>query len=38
MVTTEAEFTRVESELSFLEVRATKSLQETIRQVKAEIC
>ncbi len=30
MVTTEAEFTRLESELSFL--------QDTIRQVKAEIC
>jgi len=36
MVTMEAEFTRLESELSFLQVRAT--LQETIRQVKAEIC
>ncbi len=30
MVTTEAEFTRLESELSFLQVRATMSLQETI--------
>jgi hypothetical protein len=38
MVTTEAEFTRLESELSFLQVRATMKLQETIRQVKAEIC
>jgi hypothetical protein len=32
------EFTRLESELSFLQVRATMTLQETIRQVKAEIC
>jgi hypothetical protein len=38
MVTTEAEFTRLESELSFLQIRATMTLQETIRQVKAEIC
>ena len=38
MVTTEAEFTRLESELSFLQVRSTMTLQETIRQVKAEIC
>ncbi len=38
MVTTEAEFTRLESELSFLQVRSTMMLQETIRQVKAEIC
>jgi hypothetical protein len=38
MVTTEAEFTRLESELSFLQVRSTMALQETIRQVKAEIC
>jgi hypothetical protein len=38
MVTTEAEFTRLESELSFLQVIATMTLQETIRQVKAEIC
>ncbi len=37
MVTTE-EFTRLESELSFLQVRSTMTLQETIRQVKAEIC
>ncbi len=37
MVTTEAEFTRLESELSFLQVRSTMTLQETIRQVKAEI-
>jgi hypothetical protein len=38
MVTMEAEFTRLESELSFLQVRATMTLQETIRQVKAKIC
>jgi hypothetical protein len=38
MVTMEAAFTRLESELSFLQVRATMTLQETIRQVKAEIC
>ncbi len=38
MVTTEAELTRLESELSFLQVRSTMTLQETIRQVKAEIC
>jgi hypothetical protein len=38
MVTTEAEFTRLESELSFQQVRATMTLQETIGQVKAEIC
>jgi hypothetical protein len=38
MVTTEAEFTRLESELSFLQVRSTMTLQEKIRQVKAEIC
>ena len=38
MVTMEAKFTRLESELSFLQVRATMTLQETIRQVKAEIC
>jgi hypothetical protein len=37
MVTTEAEFTRLESELSFLQVRSTMTLQETIRQVKARI-
>jgi hypothetical protein len=37
-VTTEAEFTRLASESSFLQVRATMSLQEMIRQVKAEIC
>jgi hypothetical protein len=36
MVTMETEFTRLE--LSFLQVRATMTLQETIRQVKAEIC
>jgi hypothetical protein len=38
MVTTEAEFTRLESELSFLQVRSTMTLQETIHQVKGEIC
>ncbi len=38
MVTTEAKFTRLESELSFLQVRLTMTLQETIHQVKAEIC
>ena len=38
MVTMEAEFTRLETELSFLQVRATMTLQETIRQVKVEIC
>ena len=38
MVTTEAEFTRLESELSFLQVKSTMTLQETIPQVKAEIC
>ncbi len=38
MVTTTAEFPRLESEMSFLQVRATMTLQETIRQVKAEIC
>jgi hypothetical protein len=38
MVTTEAEFTRMESELSFLQVKSTMTLQETIPQVKAEIC
>ncbi len=38
MVTTEAEFTRMESELKFLQVRATMSQQETIHQVKGEIC
>jgi hypothetical protein len=32
MVTTEAKFTRLESELSFLQVRSTMTLQETIRQ------
>jgi hypothetical protein len=37
MVTTEAEFTRLEAELSFLQVRSTMTLRETIRQVKAEI-
>jgi hypothetical protein len=38
MVTTETEFTRLDSELSFLQVRSTMTLQETIRQMKAEIC
>jgi hypothetical protein len=38
MVTTEAKFTRLESELSFLPVRLNMTLQETIHQVKAEIC
>ncbi len=38
MVTTETEFTRLGSELSFLQVRLTMTLQETICQVKAEIC
>jgi hypothetical protein len=38
MVTTEAKFNRLESELSFLQVRAIMTLQKTIRQVKAEIC
>jgi hypothetical protein len=38
MVTTEAEFTRLESELSCLPVRWSMRLQEKIRQVKAEIC
>jgi hypothetical protein len=38
MVTTEADFTRLDSELSFLQVRATMSLQEKILQAKAEIC
>jgi hypothetical protein len=37
MVLTEAEFTRLELELSFLPVRSTLTLQDTIRQVKAEI-
>ena len=36
--TGEAEITRLESEVSFLQVKATMSLQERIRQVKAEIC
>ncbi len=36
--TAKAEFTRLESELSFLPVKSTMSLQETIRQVKGEIC
>jgi hypothetical protein len=37
-VTTETEFTRLESELSFLQVRSTMKLQETIHQVKVDIC
>jgi hypothetical protein len=37
MVTTEAEFTRLESELSILQISATMTPQETIRQVTAEI-
>jgi hypothetical protein len=36
--TTEASITRLESELSFLEVKATMMLQERIRQVKGDIC
>jgi hypothetical protein len=35
MVTMEAEFTRLESELSFLQVRVTMLLQEMICHVKA---
>jgi hypothetical protein len=35
--TGEAEVTRLESEVSFLQVKATMSLKERIRQVKAEI-
>jgi hypothetical protein len=38
MVTTEADITRLESELRFLQVRVTMSLQKTIPHVKAEIC
>jgi hypothetical protein len=38
MVTTEAEFIRLKSELSFLQARSTMTLQETIHQEKAEIC
>jgi hypothetical protein len=38
LVTAEAEFTRLESELNFLQVKSTMSLQETICQVKAKIC
>jgi hypothetical protein len=34
----EAEFNRLEWELSFLQIRATIALQETICHVKAEIC
>jgi hypothetical protein len=37
-VTGEAEVTRLESEVSFLQVKATMSLKERIRQVKVEIC
>ncbi len=36
--TGEARVTRLESEVSFLQVKATMSLKECIRQVKAEIC
>jgi hypothetical protein len=36
--TGEAEVTRLESKISFLQVKATMSLKECIRQVKAEIC
>jgi hypothetical protein len=36
--TVEAEVTRLESEVSFLQVKAIMSLKERIRQVKAEIC
>ena len=36
--TTEASITRRESELSFLQVKATMTLQERIRQVKGDIC
>jgi hypothetical protein len=38
MVTMEAELTRLESELSFLQVMSTMTLQERIHQVKTEIC
>ncbi len=38
MVTSEAKFTRLELELRCLQVRSTMTLQETIRQVNAEIC
>jgi hypothetical protein len=34
----EAEVTRMESEVSFLQVKATMSLKDRIRQVKVEIC
>jgi hypothetical protein len=36
--TGKAEVTRLESEVSFLQVKATMSLKERTRQVKAEIC
>jgi hypothetical protein len=36
--TGEAEVTRLESEVSFLQVKATMSLKEHIKQVKTEIC
>ncbi len=36
--TTKASITRLESELSFLQVKATMMLQERIRQVKGNIC
>ncbi len=38
MVTTEAELTRLESELNFSQVRSTMTIQEKIRQVKGEDC
>ncbi len=36
--TGEAEVTRLESEVSFLQVKATMSLKERIPQVKMKIC
>ncbi len=36
MVTTRVELTRLESELSFSQVRSTMTLQEKIRQVKCQ--
>jgi hypothetical protein len=38
MATGEAEITKLESKVSFLQVKATMSLQEPIRQLKAKIC
>jgi len=38
MASSEAEITRLESEFSFLQVKASMNLQERVRQVKAEIC